>query len=125
LSIDKTIFIVKFFDFANIKVIILDVLKNLFLHYVLFYMIKYIPRQNSKSPCPMSPNITPNRNGKVIIVNKPGLTSLNRGTPNSVNYLLECPSELINFKVCWRNSLGGRLLDLTNWHLISLSTNVS
>jgi len=34
-----------------------------------------------KRPCPISPNMTPNKNGKVIIVNSPGLTSLYLGTP--------------------------------------------
>lgn len=33
------------------------------------------------NPCPTSPNIKPNKNGKEITVNNPGLASLYLGTP--------------------------------------------
>lgn len=45
------------------------------------FFVKYKPNKNRTKPWPISPNITPNRNGKVIIVNIPGFISLYRGTP--------------------------------------------
>lgn len=37
--------------------------------------------KNRMRPCPMSPNITPNKNGKVTILNTFGLISLYHGIP--------------------------------------------
>lgn len=42
---------------------------------------KMIENTNSIEPCIMSPNMTPNRNGKVTIVKIAGLTSLYMGIP--------------------------------------------
>ena len=42
---------------------------------------KYVPNRNKRNPWNMSPNITANKKGKVIIVNNPGFTSLYLGTP--------------------------------------------
>lgn len=42
-------------------------------------MIK--PNKNNKNPCPMSPNITPNKKGKVTVVNNDGLASRYLATP--------------------------------------------
>ncbi len=36
---------------------------------------------NIKPPCPISPNMTPKRNGKVTIANTAGFTSLYMGNP--------------------------------------------
>ncbi len=36
---------------------------------------------NKINPCPISPNIIPNKKGNVIIVNNPGLISLYFGIP--------------------------------------------
>jgi hypothetical protein len=44
-------------------------------------MQRYIPNKNSSPPCNISPNITPKKNGKVIIVKIAGLISLYRGIP--------------------------------------------
>ena len=35
----------------------------------------------STPPCPISPNMTPNRKGNMTMVNIPGLTSLYLGIP--------------------------------------------
>lgn len=43
--------------------------------------INIIPQRKSKNPWAMSPNITPNKNGKVIVVNTAGLNSLYLGMP--------------------------------------------
>lgn len=45
------------------------------------FLIKNNPNNRSNNPCPMSPNINPNRYGNVIIVNNPGLISLYLGIP--------------------------------------------
>jgi hypothetical protein len=39
------------------------------------------PKANKTSPWPISPNMTPKKNGKVTVVNIVGLISLYRGTP--------------------------------------------
>ena len=39
------------------------------------------PTIKRTNPCPMSPNITPNKNGKVTCAKRAGLTSLYSGTP--------------------------------------------
>ena len=49
-----------------------------------FFKTSQIPSNKINPPCPISPNITPNINGNVIIVNKPGFTSLYLGTPYSL-----------------------------------------
>lgn len=36
---------------------------------------KYKANNNKTEPCPKSPNITPNKKGKVVTVNNPGLAS--------------------------------------------------
>jgi hypothetical protein len=36
----------------------------------------YNANNNNNEPCPMSPNIIPNKNGNDIILNNVGLTSL-------------------------------------------------
>jgi hypothetical protein len=48
----------------------------------------YLPKKHSPTaqinrtlPCPMSPNIIPNKNGKVTVVKKAGLISLYEGMP--------------------------------------------
>lgn len=38
--------------------------------------IIYTPKRNSRRPCAISPNITPNKKGKVIVVKKAGLAYL-------------------------------------------------
>ena len=43
--------------------------------------IRYIPRINNNDPCKISPNMTPNKNGKVIHVKRPGLNSIYLGMP--------------------------------------------
>ena len=40
---------------------------------------KNSPKTNKAKPCPISPNMTPNKNGKVTIVKIPGLISLYLG----------------------------------------------
>lgn len=48
----------------------------------LFYRAtKNTPKDKSNKPCPTSPNISPNKNGKEITVNKPGLHSPYLGIP--------------------------------------------
>ena len=42
---------------------------------------KYNPNESKSKPCAISPNITPNKNGKVIIENIDGLISRYRGIP--------------------------------------------
>lgn len=42
---------------------------------------KYNPKRNRRNPWNISPNITANKNGNVIIVNNPGFISLYLGTP--------------------------------------------
>jgi len=46
-----------------------------------FLINKKIPNNIKRPPCPISPNITPNKKGKVIKLNKEGLISLYLGTP--------------------------------------------
>jgi hypothetical protein len=46
-----------------------------------FWKINIKPNANKIEPCIMSPNITPNKNGKVTQVNRPGLAYLYLGTP--------------------------------------------
>ena len=41
--------------------------------------MRYNPNAVSIDPAKISPNITPNKNGKVTAVNTPGLASLNLG----------------------------------------------
>ena len=38
-------------------------------------------KSNNKLPCPISPNITPNKKGNVTIVKRPGFASLYLGIP--------------------------------------------
>lgn len=45
------------------------------------FKTRYAPNKNKRVPWKRSPNITANKNGKVIIVNKPGLISLYLGIP--------------------------------------------
>ncbi len=45
------------------------------------FILDKIPKIKNKSPWAISPNITPNKNGKVAQVNKPGFISLYLGTP--------------------------------------------
>ncbi len=51
--------------------------------FLIFYSFqtKMLPNAKTISPCPMSPNITPNKKGNVIFVNSAGLISLYLGTP--------------------------------------------
>lgn len=42
---------------------------------------RYNPNKNNTEPCAISPYITPNKNGNVIIVKMPGLISLYLGIP--------------------------------------------
>ena len=42
---------------------------------------RYRPNKNRRVPWAISPNITPKRNGKVIVVNKDGLAYLYLGVP--------------------------------------------
>ena len=44
-------------------------------------MMSKSPDKNSKNPWAMSPNMTPKRNGKVIVVKTAGLNSLYQGIP--------------------------------------------
>jgi hypothetical protein len=44
-------------------------------------MFNNIPKQNRMNPWKISPNITPNKNGKVVIVKRAGLNSRYLGTP--------------------------------------------
>lgn len=39
------------------------------------------PKANRMAPCIISPNMTPNRNGKVMQVNNPGFAYLYLGMP--------------------------------------------
>lgn len=41
---------------------------------------RYKANKSTHNPCPISPNITPNKKGKVTIVKIAGLTSLYLGT---------------------------------------------
>ena len=41
----------------------------------------YKPNKNSKVPCAISPNMTPNKNGNVMVVNNEGLAYLYLGVP--------------------------------------------
>ena len=41
-----------------------------------FLYITKIPKIKSRNPWPISPNMTPNKNGKVIVVKKLGLAYL-------------------------------------------------
>jgi hypothetical protein len=41
-----------------------------------FLNITKSPNKNSINPCPISPNITPNKNGNVIVVKKLGFAYL-------------------------------------------------
>ena len=40
-----------------------------------FVLLRYNPNMIKHKPCPISPNITPNKNGNVINVNNVGLIS--------------------------------------------------
>ena len=40
-----------------------------------FVMLRYNPNMIKHKPCPISPNINPNKNGNVINVNNVGLIS--------------------------------------------------
>jgi hypothetical protein len=46
-----------------------------------FLRTKKVPNNHNILPWAISPNITPNKKGKVIILNKPGFISLYLGTP--------------------------------------------
>jgi hypothetical protein len=45
------------------------------------FYIRYNPNNNRRPPCPISPNITPNKNGKKGIANRPGFISPYLGIP--------------------------------------------
>jgi hypothetical protein len=45
------------------------------------FQISQTPNANNIDPCPISPNITPNKNGNVIVVKIDGFISLYLGTP--------------------------------------------
>ena len=45
------------------------------------FHINHKPNASNIAPCPISPNITPNKKGKVIVVKIDGFISLYRGTP--------------------------------------------
>lgn len=57
-------------NILNTKFVIVDFLKQ-----------RKSPKQNKIDPWAISPNMTPNKNGKVTKVKKPGLAYLYLGTP--------------------------------------------
>jgi len=59
------------------------IITNSELTYINAYFLKIItnPKIKSSRPCPMSPNMTPNKNGNVTHVKIPGFASLYRETP--------------------------------------------